>query len=81
MPAKKPAKKNTAKKASSRLVAPARREVHPLQKHYFLDEQETFFRKHPLAQTLLTVFLIAVVMFFVVVYMRRDVYVPGMMGY
>jgi hypothetical protein len=65
-----PAHKAKKKAASRTMAAPRARKasVHPLHKHYFMEEQEAFFRKHPLAQMLLTIFLLSVVMFFVTVY-------------
>jgi hypothetical protein len=71
MPARK-----TKKKAPSRSVAAPRRSsgsrsVHPLHKHYFMEEQEEFFRAHPLAQMLLTIFILCVAMFFAAVYVFR----------
>ncbi len=63
MPAKKASKKAASRRSSA--------SVHPLQKSYFLDEQEQFFRDHPLAQMLLSVFILAVIIFFVVVYVTR----------
>ena len=72
-----PAKKKKAAKKVSRPAAPTR-STHPLHKHYFMEEQDEFFRKHPSAQMLLTVFLVAVVVFFVFIYMNRSYYMPGM---
>lgn len=84
MPTRKPAKKVASKKSVSRparSAAAPRRQVHPLHEHYFLDEQEAFFSKHKNAQMLLLVFILCVLAFFVMVYLRRDLYLPTMMSY
>jgi|GEM_PF-2055265 len=81
MAAPKSKKRVVAPVAKSRKIASRRKvsttstrsaSVHPLHKHYFLEEQEEFLNKHPLVRIAITIFIMTVVFFLIVVFLSRD---------
>lgn len=59
------------KKKEKKSVTPRVKRVHPLQKQYFLEEQEQFFKDNPSAKMLLSIFILTIIVFIVVIFITR----------